>query len=109
MSNNYKKLVIDGTIVDLPVEDLPFSMQYSVEKEGFISASGGKRSITLPSTKTNDALFEELADLKASKNSNMINWEKIEAMRPFGGIRIEDNIIVHQLHNENMTRELELK
>jgi Xaa-Pro dipeptidase len=50
-----------------------------------------------------------LADLKASKNSNMINWEKIEAMRPFGGIRIEDNIIVHQLHNENMTRELELK
>ncbi|MBA6231493.1 MULTISPECIES: Xaa-Pro dipeptidase [unclassified Colwellia] len=50
-----------------------------------------------------------LADLKASKNGNMINWEKIEAMRPFGGIRIEDNVIVHQLHNENMTRELELK
>ena len=57
--SNYKKLVIDGIIVDLPVEDLPFSMQYSVEKEGFISASGGKRSITLPSTKTNDALFED--------------------------------------------------
>jgi len=50
-----------------------------------------------------------LADLKASKNGNMINWEKVDAMRPFGGIRIEDNIIVHQLHNENMTRELELK
>jgi len=50
-----------------------------------------------------------LADLKASKNGNMVNWEQIAEMRPFGGIRIEDNIIVHQLHNENMTRELELK
>ena len=38
-----------------------------------------------------------------------INWDKIDVMRPFGGIRIEDNIIVHQSHNENMTRELELK
>jgi Xaa-Pro dipeptidase len=27
---------------------------------------------------------------------------------PFGGIRIEDNIIVHQSHNENMTRDLDL-
>ena len=50
-----------------------------------------------------------LADLKASKHSAMINWDKIDTMRPFGGIRIEDNIIVHQSHNENMTRELELK
>ena len=49
-----------------------------------------------------------LADLKASKNSSMINWEAIDDMRPFGGIRIEDNIIVHSLHNENMTRELNL-
>jgi Xaa-Pro dipeptidase len=29
-------------------------------------------------------------------------------MRPFGGIRIEDNIIVHQSYNENMTRDLGL-
>jgi len=50
-----------------------------------------------------------LGTLKASKHSAMINWDKIDVMRPFGGIRIEDNIIVHQSHNENMTRELELK
>jgi len=50
-----------------------------------------------------------LGDLKASKHSAMVNWDKIDTMRPFGGIRIEDNIIVHQSHNENMTRELELK
>lgn len=49
-----------------------------------------------------------LADLKQSKNADMINWKNVDEMRPFGGIRIEDNIIVHQSHNENMTRDLEL-
>ncbi|WP_440877399.1 Xaa-Pro dipeptidase [Thalassotalea sp. PLHSN55] len=50
-----------------------------------------------------------LAELKASKHSDMVNWQNVDQMRPYGGIRIEDNIIVHQSHNENMTRDLELK
>lgn len=45
-----------------------------------------------------------LARLKASKNSRMINWSLIEQLKPYGGLRIEDNIIVHQSHNENITR-----
>lgn len=49
-----------------------------------------------------------LADLKASSNSDQVNWDNVDAMRGFGGIRIEDNIIVHQSHNENMTRDIEL-
>ena len=49
-----------------------------------------------------------LADLKNSKHNEMVNWKSVDAMRPFGGIRIEDNIIVHQAHNENMTRDLDL-
>lgn len=49
-----------------------------------------------------------LADLKQSEHANMINWANVDAMRVFGGIRIEDNIIVHQSHNENMTRDCEL-
>jgi len=49
-----------------------------------------------------------LKDLKASKFSSMINWNAVDEMRKYGGIRIEDNIIVHQLHNENMTRDLVL-
>lgn len=49
-----------------------------------------------------------LADLKVSSNSDQVNWQNIEELRPFGGIRIEDNIIVHQSHNENMTRDLGL-
>ncbi len=50
-----------------------------------------------------------LADLKQSAHSNLVNWDLVEEMRPFGGIRIEDNIIVHQTYNENMTRDLNLK
>ena len=46
-----------------------------------------------------------LSQLKASKNKDQINWQQVDEMRPFGGIRIEDNIIVHQTHNENMTRD----
>ena len=47
-----------------------------------------------------------LAGIKASSHSDMINWKNVDEMRPFGGIRIEDNIIVHQSYNENMTRDL---
>lgn len=46
-----------------------------------------------------------LQDVKDSNNSDQVNWQKVDEMRPFGGIRIEDNIIVHQSHNENMTRD----
>jgi len=46
-----------------------------------------------------------LAKLKNSSQADMINWQNVEQMRPFGGIRIEDNIIVHQANNENMTRD----
>jgi Xaa-Pro dipeptidase len=46
--------------------------------------------------------------LAKSKQSKYINWEKVDSFRHFGGIRIEDNIIVHRERNENMTRELNL-
>lgn len=46
-----------------------------------------------------------LQNIKDSTNSDQVNWQNIDEMRSFGGIRIEDNIIVHQSHNENMTRE----
>lgn len=50
-----------------------------------------------------------LADLKASEASKFINWDVVDEFRPYGGIRIEDNIIVHRDKNENMTRDLGLK
>lgn len=49
-----------------------------------------------------------LVDLKSSEQSKYINWDVINELRPFGGIRIEDNVIVHRDKNENMTRDLGL-
>jgi Xaa-Pro dipeptidase len=49
-----------------------------------------------------------LADLKQTEHGKYINWHKVDAFRKFGGIRIEDNVIVHRDRNENMTRELGL-
>ncbi|WP_333608483.1 Xaa-Pro dipeptidase [Arsukibacterium sp.] len=49
-----------------------------------------------------------LADLKQTNEAKAVNWDKIAAFSQFGGIRIEDNIIVHRERNENMTRELQL-
>lgn len=46
-----------------------------------------------------------LAELRASENGKYINWDKIEQLKPYGGIRIEDNLIVHRDRNENMTRD----
>jgi Xaa-Pro dipeptidase len=45
-----------------------------------------------------------LADLKRSVHSRHINWKKVDYFKPFGGIRIEDDIIVHRDRNENITR-----
>lgn len=49
-----------------------------------------------------------LADIKGTNKEQMVNWQLVSELSPFGGIRIEDNIIVHQTHNENITRELGL-
>lgn len=46
-----------------------------------------------------------LADLKESQLADEVNWDKVEKLRPFGGVRIEDNIIVHADRIENMTRD----
>ena len=46
-----------------------------------------------------------LADLKESRLADEVNWDKVEKLRPFGGVRIEDNVIVHADRVENMTRD----
>ncbi|TRX58145.1 Xaa-Pro dipeptidase [Thalassomonas sp. M1454] len=49
-----------------------------------------------------------LSDLAKSEHSQYINWPKVDSLRAFGGIRIEDNIIVHHDRLENMTRDFKL-
>lgn len=49
-----------------------------------------------------DMLME---DLKASDNAKRVDWDRIEAFRPYGGVRIEDDIVCTDGAPVNMTRE----
>lgn len=48
-----------------------------------------------------------LAPWRNGEFSKYFNWERIDALKPYGGIRIEDNIVIHDNRVENMTRDLE--
>lgn len=45
-----------------------------------------------------------LADLKKTALSQSVRWERVDAFRPFGGVRIEDNVAVTAGGHENLTR-----
>lgn len=45
-----------------------------------------------------------LADLQSHTNAQYVNWEKVDTFRKFGGIRIEDDIVITETGNENLTR-----
>jgi Xaa-Pro dipeptidase len=49
-----------------------------------------------------DMLLDELRETPAGK---MVNWKTVDWMRPFGGIRIEDNVRVLKDGCENLTRD----
>jgi len=49
-----------------------------------------------------------LAPWRAGKFSQYFDWDKIDALKPYGGIRIEDNVVIHAHRVENMTRDLHL-
>ncbi len=49
-----------------------------------------------------------LAPLRAGKFSAHFNWQALDALKPYGGIRIEDNVVIHANRVENMTRDLHL-
>jgi Xaa-Pro dipeptidase len=48
-----------------------------------------------------DALLDQA---RASKHSANIDWQRVEELRPFGGIRIEDNVACTEGEPENLTR-----
>ena len=45
-----------------------------------------------------------LSDLKKGAHGSSINWSKVDEFLPFGGIRIEDNVLVNTDGVENYTR-----
>jgi Xaa-Pro dipeptidase len=46
-----------------------------------------------------------LAQLKQSAVSGDVDWERLDRLRRFGGIRIEDNLVVTEDGAENLTRQ----
>lgn len=45
---------------------------------------------------------------RSGEFSKYFNWQKINMLKSYGGMRIEDNIIIHKKRVENMTRDLGL-
>lgn len=45
------------------------------------------------------------APLKGDERGRLIDWKLVDELRPFGGIRIEDNVLVEQAGVRNFTRE----
>ena len=42
---------------------------------------------------------------RARGDINAINWDKVESLEPYGGVRIEDNMLVTGGEPRNLTRE----
>lgn len=45
-----------------------------------------------------------LAEARAKPIGQKINWARVEQLKPFGGIRIEDNVVARTGTHENLTR-----
>ena len=82
----YRRLTIDGTVVDLPQSGLTYSLVYEVDEEGFVSGAYSKRGIELPSTGVNDALFDDWYA------AGTLNETTAATLKPFvfedGGVQI---------------------
>ena len=46
-----------------------------------------------------------LTALRKKPEGSDVNWDKVDALRKFGGIRIEDNVLVTASGHENLTRQ----
>jgi Xaa-Pro dipeptidase len=46
-----------------------------------------------------------LGPLRAGSHSGLVDWRLVEQLAPFGGIRIEDNVVVQAAGIRNLTRE----
>jgi Xaa-Pro dipeptidase len=83
-----------GTIID-PPSGHPFLRLTRVLEENMV--------LTIePGLYVIDMLLEKLRGTAAE---NQVNWKTVDWLRPFGGIRIEDNVRVLVNDRENLTRD----
>jgi Xaa-Pro dipeptidase len=83
-----------GTIID-PPDGHPFLRLTRVLEENMV--------LTIePGLYVIDMLLDRLRGTPAESH---VNWETVEWLRPFGGIRIEDNVRVQTNDRENLTRD----
>ena len=45
-----------------------------------------------------------LQQWKENGDASAVNWDRVEALKPYGGIRIEDNLVVTETGSNNLTR-----
>jgi Xaa-Pro dipeptidase len=83
-----------GTVLD-PPEDQPFlRLTRTVEERQVFTVEPGLYFI-----------HSLLSELKNTALSRDVNWERVDAFRPYGGVRIEDNVVVTAGGHENLTRQ----
>ncbi len=46
-----------------------------------------------------------LGPVRSGPHKELVDWSKVDALKPFGGIRIEDNVVVRAQGVENLTRD----
>jgi Xaa-Pro dipeptidase len=83
-----------GTVVDPPSGHPFLRMTRRLERDHVLTIEPGLYVI--------DMLLE---NLRGSEGHDLIDWKRIDWLRPYGGIRIEDNVRVLEGGCENLTRD----
>jgi Xaa-Pro dipeptidase len=83
-----------GALVQPDKRNPKFKMLRPIERSHVVTVEPGLYFIDLL-----------LKDLSTSQYRKLINWPLIEELKPSGGIRIEDNIVITESGPRNLTRE----
>lgn len=83
----------DGSVIERPADQPFLRLTRTVEEKQVFTVEPGLYFIE-----------PLLADLKRSPRAGDVDWDRVDALRPYGGVRIEDNVAVTADGHENMTR-----